>query len=325
MKENPQSRLPRVLIVDDEEATRHVLSRLLGTAEFEVVTAESAAEARAMVDEAPPDVILLDVMMPGKDGFEFCRELKQDARTRLIPVVLLTGLSRRADRVQGIEAGADDFLSKPIYQEELLARVRSLIKLKEFTDELDHAEVVVETLALGVEARDPYTQGHCERLSHYAASLGRRLKLDDESIVALRRGGVLHDIGKIVVPDEVLKKGDRLTPEEWAIMKQHPVTGESICKPLKSLRLVTPIIRHHHEHWDGSGYPDGLRGKDIPLLARILQVVDVYDALRTERPYKPARTQEDASSTMKSEAQAGLWDKDLADEFFVMMAQDRAA
>ncbi|MGH9649230.1 MAG: HD domain-containing phosphohydrolase, partial [Terriglobales bacterium] len=286
MKENPQSRLPRVLIVDDEEATRHVLSRLLGTAEFEVVTAESAAEARAMVDEAPPDVILLDVMMPGKDGFEFCRELKQDARTRLIPVVLLTGLSRRADRVQGIEAGADDFLSKPIYQEELLARVRSLIKLKEFTDELDHAEVVVETLALGVEARDPYTQGHCERLSHYAASLGRRLKLDDESIVALRRGGVLHDIGKIVVPDEVLKKGDRLTPEEWAIMKQHPVTGESICKPLKSLRLVTPIIRHHHEHWDGSGYPDRLRGERIPLLARVLQVVDVYDALRTERPYK---------------------------------------
>lgn len=325
MQGSPQSRLPRVLIVDDDEATRRVLSRLLGTDEFEVTAVESAAEARTLVDAEPPDAILLDVMMPGKNGFEFCHELKHDARTRLVPVVLLTGLSRRTDRVQGIEAGADDFLSKPIHQEELLARVRSLVKLKEFTDELDHAEAVVETLALGVEARDPYTQGHCERLSHYASDLGRRLRLDNESVVALRRGGVLHDIGKIVVPDEVLKKGDRLTPEEWAIMKQHPVTGEHICKPLQSLRLVTPIIRHHHEHWDGSGYPDGLRGKDIPLLARVLQVVDVYDALRTERPYKPARTPEEAASTMKSEAQAGLWDQELVDEFIAMMEQQRAA
>ncbi len=313
-----QQRLPRVLIVDDEASTRMVLSKLLGNTQFEVLTATSALEARPLVDETPPDVVLLDVMMPGKDGFDFCRELKEDPRTRLIPVVLLTGLTRREDRVHGIEAGADDFLSKPIYREELLARVRSLVKLKEFTDELEHAEVVVETLAMGVEARDPYTQGHCERLSRYACDLGRRLKLADESIVALRRGGVLHDIGKIIIPDEVLKKGDQLTPEEWKLMKQHPVTGENICKPLKSLRLVTPIIRHHHEHWDGSGYPDGLRGDQIPLLARVLQVVDVYDALRTERPYKPARSQEDAHATMKAEAQAGQWDKELVEEFFAM-------
>ncbi len=325
MQGSPQSRLPRVLIVDDDEATRLVLSRLLGTDEFEVTTVGSAEQAGAVVDDEPPDVILLDVMLPGKNGFDFCHELKHDARTRLVPVVLLTGLSRRTDRVEGIEAGADDFLSKPIHQEELLARVRALVKRKEFTDELDHAEAVVETLALGVEARDPYTQGHCERLSHYASDLGRRLRLDEDSIVALRRGGVLHDIGKIVVPDEILKKGDRLTPEEWVIMKQHPATGEHICKPLKSLRLVTPIIRHHHEHWDGSGYPDGLRGPDIPLLARVLQVVDVWDALRTERPYKPARSPEEAASVMKSESQDGLWDKELVDEFVAMISQQRAA
>src|SRR5262249_32781717 len=159
-----------------------------------------------------------------------------------------------------------DFLNKPIFAEELFARVSSLVKLKEFTDELETAEAVLCTLGLSVESRDPYTGGHCERLSSYAAALGRHLALDDDSIIALRRGGYLHDLGKIAVPDEILRKGSDLTPQEWEVMKRHPVTGENICKPLRSLRLVLPIIRHHHEHTDGSGYPDGLRGREIPLL-----------------------------------------------------------
>jgi len=176
---------------------------------------------------------------------------------------------------------------------------------------------------LSVEARDPYTEGHCERLSRYAEDLGRFLGLEGESIVALGRGGYLHDLGKIAVPDEILKKGSDLTPAEWEIMKRHPATGEAICRPLKSLRLVLPIIRHHHEHSDGSGYPDGLREGEIPLLPRILQVVDIYDALRTARPYKPALGHEQAVATMRAEAQDGLWDRELVAEFFSMLDKRR--
>jgi putative two-component system response regulator len=182
---------------------------------------------------------------------------------------------------------------------------------------------VLCTLGRSVEARDPYTEGHCERLARNASDLGRYLDLDEESIVALRRGGYLHDLGKIAVPDEILKKGSNLTPAEWDIMKQHPITGETICRPLKSLRLVLPIIRHHHEHSDGSGYPDGLKDSEIPLLPRILQVVDIYDALRTARPYKPALPHEQAAITMHQEAQAGLWDDDLVGEFFSMLDKRR--
>jgi putative two-component system response regulator len=225
--------------------------------------------------------------------------------------------------VRGIEAGADDFLSKPIFPEELFARVKSLIKLKEFTDELETAESVLCTLGLSVESRDPYTEGHCERLAENASNLGRHLLLDEDEIIALRRGGYLHDLGKIAVPDEILKKGADLTPEEWMIMKRHPVTGENICRPLKSLRLVLPIIRSHHEHFNGSGYPDGLQAEEIPLLARILQVVDVYDALRTARPYKAAQTHEQAAVTMRDEARAGLWDDELVMEFFSMLDKQR--
>jgi cyclic di-GMP phosphodiesterase len=240
-----------------------------------------------------------------------------------VPVVLITGLSEREDRVRGIEAGADDFLSKPIFPEELFARVKSLIKLKEFTDELETAESVLCTLGLSVESRDPYTEGHCERLALNASNLGRHIRLDEEEIVALRRGGYLHDLGKIAVPDEILKKGANLTPEEWAIMKRHPITGENICRPLKSLRLVLPIIRSHHEHFDGSGYPDALERRDIPLLARVLQVVDVYDALRTARPYKPALSHDQAAITMRDEAHAGLWDEELVAEFLSMLEKQR--
>lgn len=321
----PRRKSARILVVDDNRENALLTRELLYTEGYEVEVAENAARAESLIQQNLPDLILLDVVMPGKSGIDLCQELKSKTETRLIPIVMITGLTEREDRIRGIEAGADDFLNKPIFPEEMFARVKSLLKLKEFTDELESAEDVLCTLGLSVESRDPYTAGHCERLANYADQLGRYAALAEDDLTALRRAGYLHDIGKITVPDDILKKGSNLTSAEWAIMRQHPVTGENICRPLKSLRDVLPIIRHHHEHWDGSGYPDGLKGKEIPLLARILQVVDVYDALRTMRAYKPGLSHEESALTMHNEAEAGLWDPRLIGMFFEMLRVSRAA
>lgn len=320
----PRRRPPRILVVDDQPSVAGLMSQLLSMRGYDVVTATNAGEAEAEVSRQAPDLILSDVIMPGKSGYELCREFKDNPATRLIPFVLITGLTDSGDKLRGIEAGADDFLNKPVLAEELIARVKSLLRLKEFTDELETVDSVLCTLGLIVEGRDPYTEGHCGRLASDAADLGRHLGLDQDSIIALRRAGYLHDLGKIAVPDEILKKGSDLSAEEWEIMKLHPVTGENICKPLKSLRLVLPIIRHHHEHSDGSGYPDALSGAQIPVLPRILQVVDVYDALRTARPYKPALSHEHAAQTMREEAHRGLWDAELVTEYFFMLERRRS-
>ncbi len=320
-----RQRSPRILVIDDKLETLLLLRELLSSRGYEVISSTEPHEGLELVHSEKPDLVLMDVIMPGISGYELCRQLKSDPQTRLIPIVMITGLSDRDDRVRGIEAGADDFLSKPLYPEELFARVKSLLKLKEFTDELENAEAVLVALALGIEARDPYTGNHCERLARYAVNLGTHIGLDNESISALKRGGYVHDLGKVSIPDEILKKGTRLTAAEWEVMKQHPIIGEAICQPLRSFRNVLPIIRHHHEHWNGSGYPDRLAGSEIPLLARVLQIVDVYDALRTTRPYKPALSHEEAERTMMHEARAGLWDPWLTPEFFAMLRNEEKA
>jgi putative two-component system response regulator len=257
----------------------------------------------------------MDVMMPHLNGFEVCQKIKTNPETYLIPVVLITALSNKQDRIEGIKVGADDFLTRPVDRTELLARVQSLLKLKFHTDELERAESVLFSLARSIEGKDPHTHGHCERLADYSTSLGEYLRLPEEQITALRRAGVVHDIGKVAVPDAILLKPSRLTEEEWKIMREHPVVGERICAPLKSFRLVLPIIRHHHEKYDGSGYPDGLRGDVIPIAARVLQIVDVFDALTSERPYKRALSAVDALQIMKEEVAKGWWDPRIFQEF----------
>jgi len=308
-----------ILIADDEEANREVLSELLQYEGYRTIPAADGKEALELLRSQKVDLALLDVMMPGCTGFSVCRQAKSDPATRLIPVVLVTGLNKSEDRIKGIEGGADDFLSKPVDRAELMARVRSLLRLKQFTDELESAETVLFSLANSIEAKDPYTVGHCDRLSIYAEAMGKRIGLTQEFQVALRRGGIVHDLGKVAVPEHILRKPGRLTPEERKLMEQHPVVGERICAPLKSFRNVLPIIRHHHEKLDGSGYPDGLKGNAIPLTARILSTVDIYDALTTDRPYRKAFTREQALATMYEEVQRGWWDPDLIRELEVVL------
>jgi putative two-component system response regulator len=304
-----------VLIADDDEANRDLLSGLLTGEGYHVVCVEDGEGAVRAVHGGRVDLALLDVLMPGKSGFSACMAIKSRPETRLVPVVLVTGLTSSDDRIQGIMCGADDFLCKPINKYELLARVNSLLRMKEFTDELENAETVLFSLALSIEAKDRYTEGHCERLSKYSVAMAERLGLPDELRVALRRAGVVHDIGKIGVPEPILTKPGPLNDEEWRVMKQHPVIGERICAPLKSFRHVLPVIRHHHEKLDGSGYPDGLSGDQIPLTARILQIADVYDALTSERPYRTAIQPHEALGIVRDEVRRGWWDGAVVDEF----------
>ncbi len=264
-------------------------------------------------------------MMPRMTGFDVCRHIKADADSRLVPVILITALSATTDRVAGIEAGADDFLTKPVDREQLMARVRSLLKQKAYTDELDRAESVLFALARSIEGKDPYTEGHCERLAGLSARLGEFIGLEAAQIKALRRAGVVHDIGKVAVPDHILLKRGKLTAKERKIVQRHPLVGEGICAPLKSFQLVVPIIRHHHEKLDGSGYPDGLRGNAIPIAARVLQVVDVYDALTTARPYKKAFPPDEALEIMEEEVKRGWWDPVVFTAFTEMMGREAVA
>jgi putative two-component system response regulator len=310
-----QATFGTILIADDEEANRELLSQILLREGYEVLLAKDGQEAVTCFGEHRVDLALLDVRMPHRNGFEVCRIIKNNPATRLVPVVLVTGLINTNDRIAGIECGADDYLHKPIRREELCARVRSLLRLKHFTDELESAEGVLFSLAISIEAKDPYTEGHCTRLSQYSVKLANALGLSAEECVALRRGGIVHDVGKVAVPERILLKPGPLTAEERKIVEEHPVVGERICMPLKSFRSVLPIIRHHHEKLDGSGYPDGLTGENIPITARILSVVDVFDALTSERSYRTASPPDEAIRIMLGEVEKGWWDGRLVKEF----------
>jgi putative two-component system response regulator len=306
---------PKILVVDDHPSSRMTAVALLSVEGYDVMEAESGVTALAQIPDLNPDLILLDVMMPGMDGYEVCRRLKEDEHTRLTPIVFVTALDDRRARLRGIEAGGDDFLTKPFDQLELSARVKSLIRQKRLNEDLDHAEKVLFSIARTVESRDPNTGDHCERLVIRGKAFGEFLGFARSEIRDLMWGGYLHDIGKVGIPDAVLLKQGRLTPEEWLIMKQHVLIGEKICQPLRTMRGVVPIIRHHHERWDGSGYPDGLANEDIPILAQVFQIIDIYDALTSERPYKVAHPPEEALRMIAEEVDRGWRNPELFEKF----------
>ena len=309
-----------MLVADDRESIRSLFHRLLSADGHDVILAPDGASALTAVHRHRPDVILLDVAMPLVDGLEVCRRLKADPETRLTPVVLVSGQTELSDRINGIEAGADEYLSKPVHPHELRARVRSLTRVKQLIDALDSAEAAFVALALTIEARDPCTKGHCERLSQLAVTLGRTLGLGDEDLHALHRGGYLHDIGKVGVPDSILLKPGPLTPEEFALMRRHPEIGDTLCAPLQSLRTVRPIVLCHHERLDGSGYPAGLRGDQVPLLAQVVGIVDVFDALTSERPYRPALSRERAITFLEDDVRAGRFNPAHVEAFLDRLA-----
>jgi putative two-component system response regulator len=304
-----------VLVADDTDSIRVLFQKLLTADGHEVISVEDGVQALDAIQRERPDVILLDVGMPGLDGIEVCRRLKSDPATRLTPVVLVTGLSDLSDRIKGIEAGADDFLSKPVHPHELRARVVSLSRMKQLIDALDSAESAFMALALTIEARDPTTNGHCERLAAHAVRLGRAIGVPAEDLDALHRGGYLHDVGKVGVPDSVLLKPGPLTPDEFELMKRHTEIGDALCAPLQSLRTVRPIVRSHHERLDGSGYPDGLRGDEVPLLSQIVGIVDVYDALTSQRPYRAALEPQTAVDHLIREVVEGRFSKQYVEAF----------
>jgi putative two-component system response regulator len=305
----------RILIVDDDAAYRRLLGNLLAAESYDVAEAGDGSTALESIAQNPPDLVLLDLEMPGVDGFSVCRQIKQDPRTRLLPVIIVTTLEWRPAKLLAIQHLADDFLNKPVNPMELMARVKSLLSLKKFTDELENAGTVLKGIALAVEKRDSYTGGHVGRVGQGAGRLARCLGLKGVAADQVILGGQLHDMGKIAIPDSILRKSGPLTPEEKAVIQQHPAIGEELCRPMRTLEPILPLIRSHHEHLDGSGYPDGLSGKEIPLVVRIISVVDVYDALTTTRSYRKAHSPEEALRILREEARKGWWDSKVVESW----------
>jgi cyclic di-GMP phosphodiesterase len=308
-----------ILVVDDMPFNLEVMDGILYREGYRVITASNAIEALRTIESKPVDLAILDVMMPGMNGFDLCRKLKAMAGKRFFPVVLVTALNELDDKITGLEAGADDFLTKPFHTIELVTKIKSLLRLKKLQGELDHSEDIILTLAIAIEAKDPYTKGHSERVGNlareFAAHIG--LPVDDQEL--LHKAGILHDIGKIGIDDYILHKSGNLTDAELRSIKEHVIIGEHICKPLYSAREILPVIRHHHERWDGTGFPDGLRGDEIPFFARIVAITDTFDAMVSKRPYRAAFSTEEALHIIESEKLQDQWDPALIDRFVGMI------
>lgn len=315
---------PVVLVVDDDPRILATMERRLRSKKLRVLSASNGLKALELFAEERPDLVLLDISMPGMDGFEVCQRMKADPQLGLTPVLFVTSLQQERHRVRGLTAGADGFLTKPVNADELMAWVGSRLSFKRKLDQLEPLEAVLLSMAKAIEGRDPHTGGHCYRLSRFSAEIGSKMGMSEPDVRALWQAGILHDIGKISIPDRILLKPGPLTHEERLVMREHPIRGEDICRPLRSLAPVLPLIRHHHERLDGTGYPDGLEGDKIPAAAKVLQVVDVFDALISRRPYKPALPEDEALAILDQEIARGWWERSVFDVLVTLLDRNRA-
>jgi len=306
--------IKRVLLVDNEVRMAKEVKTLLEGEGYEVQLAENGKTALEAFHEMPPDLVLSDIALRHMNGFDLCKKIKSDPATEQIPVILITGLTRPDDKIRGIEAGANDFIGKPYDPAELKTRVRSALRLKQLRAQLENIDEIIVAFARAVEARDPYTRGHSERVGQYAMKLADTMGLDAMHQEMFFRGALLHDIGKIGISDAILLKTGQLTKEEYAEIKKHPEIGVKICAPLKSSRPLVNIIAYHHERMDGKGYPYGLMGQEIPVEARIIAIADTFDALTSARPYRKAMSVIDACKIL-DEGLEVHFDEDLLPVF----------
>jgi putative two-component system response regulator len=288
---------PRVAVVEDDAAVRRVLSRILEDAGYAVLAMPDGDSGLRAVIQHQPDMLILDLTLPRMDGLEICRRLRADSRTVTLPIIVLTAHTSTSDMVAALDAGADDFVTKPFQQVELLARLRSSFRTREVIRRMEQAHDIVVALANAVEAKDLGLKDHY--LAYRSARLAAYVGLREGELEGVAYGALLHDIGKIGISEHVLHKPGPLTDAEFSVMREHPEIGERICDPLRMSRDFTPIIRHHHERWDGTGYPDGLKGEAIPLGARIVALADAFDAIVRGRPYRAARSIEEAYDELR--------------------------
>jgi putative two-component system response regulator len=310
----------RVLCVDDNPINRELVAASVEGAGFHVSFAENGAEAVEIIDRDGIDIVLLDLLMPVQDGAETLRLLRADPRHLFLPIIVLTAHGGGSMRQEAIVAGADDFIAYPLNRVELITRIRSLLRIKDFHADLEQTYSVICALALALEAKDQYTRGHSQRVGDLSRTFALHLGLGDAAGERVRVAGLLHDIGKIAVPESLLNKQGPLTREEFLRVIDHPVIGEEMVRPLLTMSAVLQLIRHHHERYDGRGYPDGLRGDAIPHEVRLLSIVDAYDALTSHRSYRPAPLSHTAAlETLRREAAGGKWDPVMVDQFVRML------
>jgi putative two-component system response regulator len=308
-----------ILVVDDHAFNLEVMEGLLYGEGYKVLTASGGEEALKIAAGETVDLAILDVMMPGMNGFELCKRLKTMFGKGFFPVILVTALTELEDKIAGLQAGADDFLTKPFHTVEFLTKIRSLLKLRTLQYAVEHSEDVIMALATSCEAKDPRSKGHSERVGNLAMELASYLGMQQDDSELLFKAGVLHDIGKIGIREDIVYKTTDLTEEEMRLFREHTRIGEDICKPLFSARHVLPAIRSHHERWDGRGFPDGLKGEDIPFFARVVAIANSFDAMVSNGPHRPHFSAGEAVLRMEQERFSGQWDPGLLRSFSGMM------